>query len=81
VNNTEEQDSLLKDLGFIKVHLLLKPNQIDYLKTIDEERSKAIRTLIDDYMVQTKRMKLERYLLLMMVSLILLLGILQIMVI
>ena len=58
---------------------MLKQNHVDYLKTIDEDNmSKAVRTVLDEHIQQTKMMKLERHLLIILVFFIFLLGIYQI---
>jgi len=77
VNNN--QDELLRELDFIRATIMLKQNHVDYLKTIDEDNlSKAVRTVLDEHIQQTKMMKLERHLLILLVFFIFLLGIYQI---
>lgn len=79
MNNHEQQDALLRELDFIRVSIMLKPDQADYLHSIDADNmSKAVRIVIDREMNHTKREKLERYLLLVLVFSIFILGLLQI---
>ena len=57
-------DDSLKDLGFIRIHFQLKPDQIEFLKTIDPaSQSNALRIVIDRYRKQMKMMKFDKLLL------------------
>ena len=57
-------DESLSDFNLIRMQLRLKPEQIDFLKTIDKDNvSNALRILIDRYIKQTKMMKFDRFLL------------------
>jgi hypothetical protein len=58
---------------------MIKPDQENYLRTIDSDNmSKAIRIVIDSHMKEERKNKLERHLLLLLVMLILGLGVFQI---
>lgn len=64
MNDIEQQDEVLNDLDFKRIHIILKSEHLDFLKKIDEHNiSNAIRVLIDKYMKMTKRQVLEKYLL------------------
>ena len=52
------------EIGLIQIHFRLKPEQIDFLKSIDPDNySKALRTVIDNYRKRTKMMRFDKYLL------------------
>jgi hypothetical protein len=79
VNNHEQQDILLRELDFVRLSIMIKPDQENYLRTIDSDNmSKAIRIVIDSHMKEERKNKLERHLLLLLVMLILGLGVFQI---
>lgn len=64
MKDTELQDEVLDGLDFKRIHIILKSEQIDFLKTLDENNiSNSIRVLIDRYMKMTKRQIIEKYLL------------------
>ena len=57
-------DEPLSEIGLIQIHFRLKPDQIDFLKSIDSNNySNALRTVIDNYRKQTKVMRFDKYLL------------------
>ena len=48
---------------YIRVHVQLKQNQIEFIKKIDTDNySNAIRIIIDRYMIQSRYMNFEKYL-------------------
>lgn len=60
----ENQEEFLDDIKLKSVHILLKPEHSDFLKTIDDNNmSNAVRVLIEKYMHQTKMMRFEKYML------------------
>ena len=64
MNNTEQQDDVLNGLDFVRIHILLKPEQKDYLKKIDSNNmSNAVKTLIENHMKQTKMISFQKYVL------------------
>jgi hypothetical protein len=68
----EQQEEFLKDYGFIKIHANITPEHDDLLKKIDEERSKALRILLDNYIKNKRLIKFEKYLMSLSFGMILL---------
>ena len=62
-DTNHEENLLLKEFGYIRKTSLLKPDEIEYLKTIDPEYSKAIRILIENTRSRTNRETLRQSLL------------------
>jgi len=68
----EQQEELLKECGFIKIHANITPEHDNLLKRIDEERSKALRILLDNYIKSRRLIKFEKYLMSLSFGMILL---------
>lgn len=63
MNNIDSQEEIIKELDFIRQSIVLKPDHIDYLKTIDKNNiSNAVRVLIDSFMKQKRLLSFEKYL-------------------
>ena len=63
MDDQNSQDEILGELNFIRMSLLLKPTHADFLDTIDKNnKSNAIRILIDTFMKQKKMLSFEKYL-------------------
>lgn len=63
MNDIPSQESVLSELNFIRMSILLKPSHADYLKKIDgNNASNAVRILIDTFMKQKKLLSFEKYL-------------------
>jgi hypothetical protein len=68
----QQQEDFLKDYGFIKIHVNITPEHDSLLKKIDEERSKALRILLDNYLRSQRLIKFEKYLMSLSFGMILL---------
>jgi hypothetical protein len=69
----EQQDSFLKENDFIRCCILLKPEHDDLLKKIDSNnKSSALRIILDNYLKSQRLIKFEKYLMSMSFGMILL---------
>jgi hypothetical protein len=63
VNDVSSQEEIITGLNFIRQSIVLKPDHIDYLKTIDKDNiSNAVRVLIDTFMKHKRLLSFEKYL-------------------
>lgn len=63
MNDESSQETVLSDLKFIQLHILLDPTHVDFLKTIDKNNiSNSVRVLIDTFMKQKRMLSFEKYL-------------------
>jgi hypothetical protein len=69
----QQQEEFLKDNNFIRSHFLLTPAHDDLLKQIDpDNKSRALRIVLDNYIKNKRLIKFEKYLMSLSFGMILL---------
>lgn len=62
MNDETSQEDVLSEFNYIRITIVLNPEYVDFLKTIDKNASGAVRKLIKNYMKQKRLLSFEKYL-------------------